>query len=654
MVENAGKMEVEYVVQSDAAVRHLAQIEKHMMKIVDAAEKQEKAQSAAFKKAGKSALIYKATIIGMLYGIIKASSYAAMWMDQIGHSLTRIFNVILKVTGLQEAIDGIVSSLGLLADELENPDETDFWAELAEDFDNLSLKGKMALGALVALGLWILKSPLGKLWGVIKTTWKWFGKLVTKIKPVITWLGRLLSRSRVVRIAIYALRGALLLIGGVISTVGLLLVGLALSFVYLWSKTEHGKAQIESLINIWENFKTDIRDVGWLRALGNAIEDIGRVLWFELFYWIKLIPSSIRSYFETSVFGVVYGIGIKVVNALVDGMDSIFPGFKAKWNEFWDWLTSTLTNLATTAYVKGVEIVNWLIDGIDSKLPGFRTVVNYLGNIFGMEGDAMIVAAKADSAAMTDGWIDGVKSKNPMAAIAAHDFGLLMKTGLHTGIDGASEGVCREMTDAEYCATQGKRAIDSTFAASLASASSYHTRMLSTFEAVKQAAWDAASEAEKAAYLSPSSGTYVDSSSGTSINPDSMPGGGDYGESSYSYGDSSSYSDSYSKSSYGDSYSAGSSTPTSGPGRPDYGATGGHVLRTGAAFIHQGEDIINLKKLLSGIRTGDKPGSCDIIINPTINISSNGKMSDPFEANRVADVISKRMGEELRRITMNV
>ena len=70
-------------------------------------------------------------------------------------------------------------------------------------------------------------------------------------------------------------------------------------------------------------------------------------------------------------------------------------------------------------------------------------------------------------------------------------------------------------------------------------------------------------------------------------------------------------------------------------------------------MVHQGEDIMHLKSLLSGIR-GNEGSKGDITINPVINISSNSMSGDSFEMNRIADMISKRMGNELRRITTGI
>ena len=98
--------------------------------------------------------------------------------------------------------------------------------------------------------------------------------------------------------------------------------------------------------------------------------------------------------------------------------------------------------------------------------------------------------------------------------------------------------------------------------------------------------------------------------------------------------------------SFGTSISSGSM-----PGGGDSSATGGHVLRTGAQMVHQGEDIVNLKALMAGTRT-DK-GSRDITINNTITINS-GNLSNPMEVSRVANTISKRMGEELHRISTSI
>lgn len=151
MAENAGKLEVEYVVISDAAVRRLERLQKQFDKVGDAAEEQGKKTQDAYKKQIKAIAAFGAIVTGVLYGVIKASSYASMWMDQLKYSVMRLSDKLLEMTGMREAIDNLFVALDILIDEIDDPEETEFWSDLAEDFENLDTKAQLATLALLGL-----------------------------------------------------------------------------------------------------------------------------------------------------------------------------------------------------------------------------------------------------------------------------------------------------------------------------------------------------------------------------------------------------------------------------------------------------------------------------------------------------------------------
>lgn len=151
MAENAGKLEVEYVVISDAAVRRLERLQKQFDKVGDAAEEQGKKTQDAYKKQIKAIAAFGAIVTGVLYSVIKASSYASMWMDQLKYSVMRLSDKLLEMTGMREAIDNLFKALDTLIDEIEDPEKTEFWSELAEDFANLDTKSQLATIALIGI-----------------------------------------------------------------------------------------------------------------------------------------------------------------------------------------------------------------------------------------------------------------------------------------------------------------------------------------------------------------------------------------------------------------------------------------------------------------------------------------------------------------------
>ena len=84
-------------------------------------------------------------------------------------------------------------------------------------------------------------------------------------------------------------------------------------------------------------------------------------------------------------------------------------------------------------------------------------------------------------------------------------------------------------------------------------------------------------------------------------------------------------------------------------------ASGGHVNVGGAAIVHQGEDIVNLRRIIGNTTntSNNTSRNSSIVINPVINISSNN-ITDPFEQTKIADIVSKRMAAELSRISTSI
>lgn len=557
--ESAGELTVEYVVVSDSAMRKLAQIQKQFDKVGDSAEKQGKQTIEAFKKQTKAMAMYGAAATGMLYGLIKASSYSAMWMDQLNHSMTRVANVIMEKLGLKDAVDFLVESLGNLASELENPEKTTFWDDVISDFKELDTVSKIAtisigiLGAAItlislAVSLIGFDSLLASL-GIIATK----GVLVAKVMGFL-------------KLAFAAIAGAL---SSPLVIIGLLIVALG----YLWSKTEHGQKQIQALINVWNNFRDNWSQFGFLSAFGTAIGELVTVIFVEL----KHLAAE---FWRLQTLGWEFGKGI--IKKIIEGIDLMIPGFSEKVYAIYNKFLEVFNYIKTLAWEKGIEIINRVIDGINAKLPGFKAAIDKLTNIFSGGGEEIAVEANWVGHSINDGITSGVN-----AAVANTATGLVQISDSFSSMSEISGSYWNSMIDD----LNSYKAAQATKASTTYSSSS------------KYAGWDdfghTGSSAAAQGYSS-------------SIKKSSMPGGG------------------------------------------DYSATGGHVLRTGAQMVHQGEDIVNLKSLLSGIKSGGGSGGSNITINPVINISSNGRMSDTFETNKIANVISKRMGDELRRISANI
>lgn len=448
MPEDAGSLEVKYIVISDAAIRRLERLQKQFDNVGDAAEKQGKKVQTAHKKNAKAIAAYGAVATGVLYGLIKASSYAHMWMDQLGHSMTRIANIVLEKLGLKDAIDFLVVSLGLLADALYYED-TDFWSNLADDFGELDTKAKIAVvGILAFAGALLL---LGIAIGIVGLS-----SLITALSGV---------GAAAANAAGLAGMGGLVFISAILVGVILGLIG-----VFILWKT----GVLTAIYELGEKFGT------WVIGLGRKFGDWVVGMGAKFGTWVAETKEKLIEWITSTK---------EKFSTWASNVKETFETFKTNIGEIFDGIWTYIINGLETMKTDFISIITTIINKVSALIKKILSIpkIPSFGGGFGGGGGSF----------------------------------------------------------------------------------------------------------------------------GTSISPGSMPGGG------------------------------------------DYSATGGHVLRTGAQMVHQGEDIINLNKMMSGVRTNPDRGG-DIIINPTINISTNGGISDPFEANRVADVISKRMGEELRRISTSI
>lgn len=507
MGDDAGELEVQYVVVSDAAVRRLERMQKQFDKVGDAAEKQGKKVEESYKKQIKAVAAYGAVVTGMLYGLIRASSYASMWMDQLKYTTMRLADEILELTGTQEAIDFFLSSFETLVDQVEDPEETTFWSDLADDFAALDTKAKLAaigLGILatamtllgVALGLVGLNSLLMKLGliaagaGPVGTAFAWIAAKLVAVKAAIagaiTWFAAGSTAALLLAAAIGVLIG---------------------------------------LIVVWLLKKTGILD--WFATLGEKFRE-----WDS---WIKdiiMIITSPLTLLGAAIIDIVNGnLGFPL---LKEGFETICGHVLNLKEKFFTYFTEMGEKFGTWVFGMGEKFGEWIISTKD-KL-----------NIFDVDVSAIF------------------------------------------------DGIYKYIIDGL-------------------------TTMKDTFFGIITDLIDKVANLVSSILSIPSL-------------PSWAGGGGGGGGGSSSFG-----------------------TTEKSEREGDWGsanATGGHVLRTGRTTVHQGEDIVNLKAIMSGIRSEQK-GSKEVIINNTINITG-GNLTNPTEISRVANAISKRMGEEVYRISTSI
>lgn len=451
MPEDAGKLEVKYVVISAAALRRLERLEKQFDKVGDAAEKQAKKTRKTFKQAGKAVAAFGAVIVGVLYGIIRSSSYASLWMDQLRYTTMRLADKLLELTGLKDDIDDFFSSLDDLVDKLET----------AEDLEDIIISVAIKTGEFI----------------------KWFSEL-SLVKKII-----------------YTIIAAI----GFLTAAWAAVVGYGLAAAG-WIK---GMAAIKVSL------------AGIAAAGGAVIAFLATLpMWVVIAIGAIIGLIAVWILWKTGVLEAIYDLGGR------------FGTWLAKWGErFGVWVAEMGARFGV--WISGMKeaIDGWVMDAIGA----FETFKTALSTIFDNIWTRII---------------EGLKT------MKTEFFGII--TGLINKV------------------------------------SALITKILSI--------------------PSPSFGGGFGGgggSFGTSISSGSMPGGG------------------------------------------DSSATGGHVLRSGAQMVHQGEDIINLTRVMNGVRAGDSESDRSITVHNTINITG-GNLSNTFEANRVATALSKRMGDELRRISTSI
>ena len=783
MPEEAGSVEVKYNVISDAAIRNLEKLQAQFDKTQKAAEKQGKGVESAYKKSAKSVTVFAAITTGALYGIMRASAYSSLWLDQISYQTTRLATAILELTGGDEAIEFFIEVLKGVADELNSwgtGEDNTFWADLWDAWNKLSLKGKVF--AIIITGIGIL---LGALALMSLTVWaagvlSSFGMLtkgITKASIKLALHKVALAASKVATIALNVATKLLTVsIAFLTSPIGLAIIAILaiIAVLYLFfTKTETGRKIIEAISTAWSNFKKNISEMGLWKAfltfIGEIWNNVGGIIYNALanivgwivekltgiITWmadfgkkiIKAIVDSIDKYFPgfrtkvtgffdtiktifNNIPGFVYNKFIEIVNKIIDGIDSVFPGYRNMITGFYTKIYDTLTSIKTKIFGWGSAIVNKLIDGLDSIFPGYRTKIEGIYDkvfetiekiktfLFSGGGDMiqnLIDGIKGKLQPLFDVW-DGIKDKlglttDDMADKAAETGKAIPenietnindnKEGYETAVDGletySTDALTRvsdqatttgvdiptnvnagitESTGATQSAmdtftsihTGGFGVITTAITTAETAYDSYTSSFVANTQTIQQIQEERGAHSEEAykkrqdvyheyqaAYRAEVAETIAAMDkliSKSKTIQQIQEERGAHSDEAYE-----ARQDVYHE--YQSEYRA-EVAEAEELAAADYHdrlgyASGGHVLRSGVAAVHQGEDIVHLKSLLSGIR--DKQdgsmGGANITINPTINITSNNT-SDPMEVERIAAKISKRMADEFRRITTGI
>lgn len=169
---DAGDLTVKYNIVSSKAEAALNRVAAKLKAVEAYATKSGKAITKSMKASAVAFAAFGAIAVGVLYSIIRGSSYASMYTDQFSMSMTRLYDHILEVTGLGDAIENFLTKFDSFVDALESD-------KLMEWFKNLTLIEKAIIGITIALsiliGLWAIVAGYGvavAAWGVAMTAWK--------------------------------------------------------------------------------------------------------------------------------------------------------------------------------------------------------------------------------------------------------------------------------------------------------------------------------------------------------------------------------------------------------------------------------------------------------------------------------------------------
>ena len=585
MVEEAGKLEVEFVVISDAAVRRLERLEKQFGKVETATEKHGAVMKKAFKQMSIATAAFGAVMTGVLYGIIRSSSYASMWMDSLKYSTMRLSDKILEMTGLDDHIDDLLRSYENFLDTWEEEglkaafdvtltDFTDWWDDLS--VTEQRIYAVIGVVALLVFGLAVLAIGL---------------KAAGIVTGVVSGLLLLMAGGGLVAVLSAALLG--------------IAIGVLIGLIAQWVLTKAGVydwfAEIGKGYKAWEHWSKDLAEVIALPVLMflAALHDL-TTLDFKF-----TMTKQMKKEMDDALGRTKERLGMGTYN---DG-ESIGIGDSAEQQKF-DKNISDAQKHADKMYdiynIAGTANMSAYSDGYETSYAEHLDLLDSIATTEDIEAVNKLIKSWEAGAGVSSNYADGAWSGMP--AITNYNQGVndiqfdaYDMQERHAYVHGVNTS--KNIADGMMDALPG-----------IVDALDNMVHRFTVFVSAVNAAMDKLVQ------------SYTITVKTIHVSGSWSGGGGGSG---------------------------GGTTPKN-EREGDWGsaATGAHVLRSGVAMVHQGEDIINLNKMMSGARF-DKNTQKDITINNTINITS-GNLSNPMEVGRVADTISKRMGEELRRISTSI
>lgn len=299
MPESIGSMEVTYSVTVSQALKNLDKLNNKMDETTEKTETQteaDKAKKVSLNQAAKAWAVMGAVATSALYGIIKASSYAAIYTTQFGAIVQQLANVFMEETGINKAIEDFLRAFQLFTDRIENGDT------IVQSFTK----------SLITFGEWFSEQT-----GLIQFL-TLLGGLIIVVGLVIGVLGAL-------GIAGAAISSGWAVLAGIAAflVAKFVLVKLAIAKVITWFAAGSTAAialavaigALIGLIGVWLLQKTGILD--WFATLGEKFRE-----WDS---WIKdiiLIIASPMALLGAAIIDIVNGdFGFPL---LISGLESVW------------------------------------------------------------------------------------------------------------------------------------------------------------------------------------------------------------------------------------------------------------------------------------------------------------------------------------------
>ena len=320
MPDEVGSMSVAYTIVVNQALKALNTLKAGITDVIKKTQEWNESgdkQESKLKSIGKAWALVGAVATAALYGIMKSSSYAAIYSKQFGAQIQRVANILMEKTGLTAAVEGALEVIDRFIDRIDDGNLT------LEEFLN-TLK------------------DITKWWDELSAT----SKVIIAITGVLTiigvFIGGVIAAGMIIKgfaAGIIAIKGAVVALGlklGLITAwfLGLPLwvavaIGAIIGLIAVWILWKTGVLQ--TLYDLGERFGTWLQELGakfgewvfntgvkigtWIQDMGNKFGELvskGIELFGSL--WDSIIDGA--GIMKTKFFGIITSMIDKVKNLI--------------------------------------------------------------------------------------------------------------------------------------------------------------------------------------------------------------------------------------------------------------------------------------------------------------------------------------------------